>query len=422
MSEKRRDNKGRILHNGENQRPNGQYEFKYFDAKGIRRSVYSWRLVETDSLPRGKRKCDPLREIEKRVIGDAEAGIDAYTARKTTLNAFFDSYIEMKFELKQSTRTNYKYMYKRHIENGLGQKKLSDIKYKDIKKFYMYLINEKDFKPNSVEIMQTLLHPIFNMAIREGYIRINPTDGVIGEIKKSHDWEKPKRHPLTIDQQTRLVEFTSRHKVYNHWMTIITVLLGTGCRIGEILGLRWEDCDFDENIIYINHNLIYRQQDDGKCEKHITTPKTKTGIRIVPMFREVKDTLLEEYHRQEQDGFNTFIVDGYTNFIFRSRYHQPLTPAAVNRALHRITRDANAEEIINAKKEDREPVLLPNFSCHHLRHTFCTRMCENENNLKVIQEIMGHADITTTMDIYNEATKEKKISTFANLEGKMKIA
>lgn len=422
MSEKRRDNKGRVLHNGENQRPNGQYEFKYFDAKGIRRSVYSWRLVETDSLPKGKRKCDPLREIEKRVIGDTEAGIDAYTARKTTLNAFFDSYIEMKFELKQSTRTNYKYMYKRHIENGLGQKKLSDIKYKDIKKFYMYLINEKDFKPNSVEIMQTLLHPIFNMAIREGYIRINPTDGVIGEIKKSHDWEKPKRHPLTVDQQTRLVEFTSRHKVYNHWMTIITVLLGTGCRIGEILGLRWEDCDFDENIIHINHNLIYRQQDDGKCEKHITTPKTKTGIRIVPMFREVKDTLLEEYHRQERDGFNTFIVDGYTNFIFQSRYHQPLTPAAVNRALHRITRDANAEEIINAKKEDREPVLLPIFSCHHLRHTFCTRMCENENNLKVIQEIMGHADITTTMDIYNEATKEKKISTFANLEGKMKIA
>lgn len=65
---------------------------------------------------------------------------------------------------------------------------------------------------------------------------------------------------------------------------------------------------------------------------------------------------------------------------------------------------------------------LPHFSCHHLRHTFCTRFCENETNLKVIQEIMGHADITTTMDVYNEATKDKKIEVFTGLEGKIKIS
>ena len=59
---------------------------------------------------------------------------------------------------------------------------------------------------------------------------------------------------------------------------------------------------------------------------------------------------------------------------------------------------------------------------HNLRHTFCTRFCENETNLKVIQEIMGHADISTTMNIYNEATKEKKKESFANLEGKVKIS
>ena len=74
-----------------------------------------------------------------------------------------------------------------------------------------------------------------------------------------------------------------------------------------------------------------------------------------------------------------------------------------------------------AIKEGRAPELLPRFSCHHLRHTFCTRFCENETNLKIIQEIMGHADITTTMDIYNEATKDKKKESFAELEGKIKI-
>ena len=69
-------------------------------------------------------------------------------------------------------------------------------------------------------------------------------------------------------------------------------------RIGEIIGLTWEDCDFTENIISINHNLIYRQQDDGKCEMHITTPKTEAGKRIVPMFEAVRKVLLQERRQQ----------------------------------------------------------------------------------------------------------------------------
>lgn len=86
-----------------------------------------------------------------------------------------------------------------------------------------------------------------------------------------------------------------------------------------------------------------------------------------------------------------------------------------------LKKNCNAKEEEDAKAERREPELLPHFSCHHLRHTFCTRFCENETNLKIIQEIMGHADITTTMDIYNEATKDKKMESFAGLEGKIKI-
>ena len=75
-----------------------------------------------------------------------------------------------------------------------------------------------------------------------------------------------------------------------------------------------------------------------------------------------------------------------------------------------------------AEKEKREPQLLPHFSCHNLRHTFCTRLCENETNLKVIQDIMGHRNIKTTMEIYAEATKEAKISSFEKLNGKLGIS
>lgn len=82
----------------------------------------------------------------------------------------------------------------------------------------------------------------------------------------------------------------------------------------------------------------------------------------------------------------------------------------------------NEAELEKAEKEKREPQLLPPFSCHNLRHTFCTRLCENETNLKIIQDIMGHRDISTTMEIYAEATKEAKAHSFANLNGKLGIS
>lgn len=422
MSEKRKDSKGRILRNGEHQRSDGKYEYKYVDAKGVRRSVYSWKLVETDKAPEGKRSGPSLRELEKKARRDAEDGINAFTAYRTTLNSFFDDYIETKYELKQSTRTNYKYMYNKYVRDEIGLRNIAAIKYSDIKKFYIHLINDIGFKPNSMEIIHTILHPIFTTAVRDGLIRTNPTDGVMAEIKKGRDWEKPKRHALTESQQSAFISYIVESKVYRHWLPLFTVLLGTGCRVGEIIGLRWEDCDFSENIISINHNLIYRQQDSGKCEFHITTPKSKAGIRVVPMLSEVKKALLEERVQQMQTGFNQSVIDGYAGFIFKNRNGDCLSAHSINRAIERISRDYNEQETALAKKQRRTPELLPHFSVHNLRHTFCTRFCENETNLKIIQEIMGHADISTTMNIYNEATKEKKMESFASLEGKIKIS
>jgi len=133
MSEKRRDSKGWVLRNGEIQRPDGKYEFKYTDAEGGR-SVYSWRLVNTDSLPPGKYACEPPRDIEKRIRKDIEDGIDSNAARKTTLNSIFDAYIEMKFEIRLSTRTHYKYMYTKYVRDGIGAKNIASLKNSDIKR------------------------------------------------------------------------------------------------------------------------------------------------------------------------------------------------------------------------------------------------------------------------------------------------
>lgn len=421
--QKRTDNKGRILKDGETQRKDGSYRFTYTDADGNRHDVYSRRLVPTDRLPPGCKDDLSLREKERKIIRDLEDGIKATVENRATLNDLFSLYISNKPELKQSTRANYLYMYKKYVHDDIGKKKISSIKYSDIKAYYNRLIRERGFKPNSMEIIHTIIHPVFTMAVRDGYIRINPATGAMAEIKKSNNWEKPKRHALTKAEQAAFIDYIKSSKIYNHWLPLFTVLLGTGCRIGEVIGLRWEDCDFEDGIISINHNMVYRKYDgEPKARFHIETPKTEAGIRIVPMLAEVKEALRTEWEKQEIIGFNESIIDGYTGFIFQNRYGDPLSPHSVNRAIDRICAAYIEDETIHADRDSRDPVLIRHFSAHNLRHTFCTRYCEVEKNIKAIQEIMGHADIETTMNIYAEATKEVKKESFANLEGKIKIS
>ncbi len=421
MADRRKDSRGRNLKDGEDQLKNGRYRYRYLDIHGERKAVYSWRLVATDRLPTGKRDGLSLREKEAIIEKDTQDGIDNRAAEQITLNDMFALYMSDKRDLKQSTATNYRYMYSHYVSETLGTKPIAKIKYSTVKAFFNNLIDEKGFKPNSVEIINTILHPVFTLAIRDGYIRTNPTDGIIRELKKAHDWEKPKRHALTEEQQRLFVEFLVSSEVYNHWLPIFTVFLGTGCRVGELIGLRWKDCDFQNGIININHNLIYRMQDSGKCEFHITTPKTAAGCRNVPMLDEVREALSKERLRQLQEGHCIDEIDGYSGFCFCNGVRHLHSPQALNDALERIRLACNDQEAERAKQEGRDPIVIPHFSVHNLRHTFCTRFCENETNIKVIQEIMGHNDIETTMNIYAEATESKKKESFEHLQGKIKI-
>lgn len=219
------------------------------------------------------------------------------------------------------------------------------------------------------------------------------------------------------------MDYTSKSPIYGHWTPLFTVLLGTGCRIGEIIGLRWEDLDFEKRLIDINHSVTYYPRIKGayKCEFEVSLPKTKAGIRTIPMMDEVYEAFQQEYELQKELGFNSTVIDGMTGFIFCNRFGNIYNPQSINRAIRRILENYNAEEILNAKKERRQPIIIPHFSCHHLRHTFCTRFCENETNIKVIQAVMGHANIETTMDIYAEVTDMKKTEAIENLSKNLKV-
>ena len=403
----RKDKKGYMLRTGECQRKDGRYSYAYTDRWKKRHVVYATSLVE-------------LRELEKQIRMDLDSGIDPNAAKVMTVNDAFDRYISRKYDLKPTTKSNYQFNYDHFVREGFGQEKIGKIRYSDVKKFYYDLMKERGIKPRTLDGVNTVLHSTFKMAVRDEIIRSNPAEGVMAEIKKSDLWVKTRRRGLTVPEQRELVEFMKDSHQFKGWVPVITVLLGTGMRIGECLGLRWEDIDLDKRLISVNHNLVdYQDRDIKKQVRKIQTTKTRAGVRMIPMIDEVYEAFITEFELQSAIGFCEEEIDGYSGFIFTTTDQKLMSRSAVNNALHRIVRIHNEEEEKKAKAEGREPILIPQLSAHHLRHTFCTRFCENETNLKVIQSIMGHSDITTTMDIYADATPEKKQEIMANLNGKI---
>lgn len=408
MASARKDLRGRALKKGEFQRASdGRYVYTYTDPLGRRKYVYAQDLTT-------------LREKEQKLMRDQLDGLDLYAAGKATINDTFDRYMATKYDLRESTRSNYLYTYDHFIRDDFGRKKIVDIKFSDVLHYYYYLLNEKDIALGTLDSIHCLLHPTFQLAVRDDIIRKNPSDGVKREISKKTGKNRGIRHALTIDQQRAYMEYIAGHPIFYHWWPIFTVLLGTGCRIGECLGLRWEDLDFDNRMISVNHCIVYYQEEEsGKSVMKVSKPKTDAGIRTIPMLDVVKDAFEMEREEQEETGFNDQVIDGMTGFIFQNRYGDVPNPQAVNHTIKRIISSYNAEEVLNAKKEKREPLIIPDFSCHHLRHTFATRLCEAETNLKVVQSVMGHRNIETTMDIYAEATDKKKRESFQDLADKL---
>jgi integrase len=412
MAKARKDNKGRALRKGESQRKSDlSYVYTYTDPFGKRRYISSKDLAK-------------LRQKEDKLKKDQLDGLDVYAAGNATLNFVFDRYMSTKYDLRKTTRSNYNYMYDHFVRDGFGTKKIGEIKYSDVRYFYYYLLNECNLQANTVDTIHTILHPTFQLAVRDDIIRSNPSDGVMAEIKKKAGKNKGIRHALTLEQQRAFMNYTANNPIYCHWLPLFTVLLGTGCRIGEIVGLRWEDLDFENRVIHINHSVTYYSREGSKTRKSefaVSLPKTEAGIRTVPMMDAVYDAFKEEYEVQKENGFNSTVIDGMTGFVFCNRFGNIHNPQTVNRTIKRILENYNAEEVVNAKKERRQPVIIPHFSCHHLRHTFCTRFCENETNIKVIQAVMGHANIETTMDIYAEVTDLKKKEAIENLSQKLDV-
>ena len=397
--DRRKDPLGRVLREGESWK---EKEKRY---------IYRWRPYKG-----APQKCiqakdlNTLREKEKEIKRNILNGIQPNTI---TLNDMIKKLMELKTGkadntgLRVTTKTNYTYMWEKYVKDSFGRRQISGIKYSDVKEFYLSLL-DSGLKIATIDNIHTVIRPALQLAVKDRLIPSNPADGLIGEIKKERRLSIPKREALTAEEQESFLNYVNHTALYHHWYPLFITFFWTGMRESELFGLTWDDVDFKNKTISINHQIVYHLLPDGTCGYVAHTPKTDAGIRVIPMFPLVEEALL--YIKESQMITHPIqpTIAGYTNFIFLNREGMLHKGPTVNKAIQRIVRDFNKAEETNAIKEKREARLIRSFSCHIMRHSCATRFFEAGANQVFVKEFFGHKEISTTIDIYTDLMPSKK--------------
>ena len=379
MSEKRKDNKGRILRTGESQRSDGRYCFKYVDNFGKSQFVYSWKLVPTDCVPKGKRDDLCLREKEKEIQRDLDDGIDT-SGKKMTVCELYEKYTRTHANIKDSSVEGRERLIKRLKSDKLGNAQIGTVKPSDAKEWAIRQ-RDKGLAFISINNDKRSLSAAFFMAVQDDLIRKNPfnfqLDSVIEDTTES-------KVPLTPEQERNLLEFMRSDKIYKRHYDVFIILLGTGLRISELCGLTVKDINLEERNIIVDHQLLKRA---GRGF-YIETPKTSSGVREIPMNKAVYEAFQRVLEKHKDTDVE---IDGYSNFLFSTWTGYPKTALSFEDTFRRLA------DKYNTYHEEQLPKI---FTPHVLRHTFCTNMANAGMNPKALQYIMGHKNIKMTLNYY----------------------
>lgn len=378
MISKRRDDKGRVLQQGEWQEPSGRYRYKYTDSLGKRKILYSWRLTEADKMPEGKRADLSLREKERKVQSLQMQGI---TGSNITVIELVERYLSLKTGVKHNTLANYKFVVNVLKKEEFAYKKVDDVKLSDAKIFLIKL--QRDGRGySSIHSIRGVLRPAFQMAVDDDLILKNPFGFELGTVLVN---DSQKRQAVSLEDEAKFLEFVKNDPHYNQYYDAFYILFKTGLRISEFCGFTVKDLDFKEDIINVNHQL----QRTREMKYIIVSTKTTSGTRLLPMEADVKEAFLQILKNRRKPKREP-MVDGYGGFLFLDKNGRPMV------ALHWEKYMQHARE-----KYNREHLLqLPPITPHVCRHTYCTNMANSGMNPKTLQYLMGHSDISVTLNIY----------------------
>lgn len=380
MSEIRKDSKGRRLATGESQDKDGRYRYKYNDVFGKRKSVYSWRLTESDPYPKGKRKDISLREKEK-VIEKALCDAVSTNGGDMTVLELVQRYISQKRGVKHNTQANYNFVINVIKKEEFGAKRIDTIKLSDAKAWLIKL-QDDGRGYSSIHSIRGVVRPAFQMAVDDDLIRKNPFEFQLATVVVN---DSVTREAITRKQQREFLRFIKEDKHFSKCYDGIYILFYTGLRVSEFVGLTINDIEFDKERIKVDHQL----QRTRNMEYEILTPKTEKGERYVPMQKDVADCFRRIIQNRKRPKIEP-MIDGYSGFLFLDKNDMPMV------ALHWEKYFQHIREKYNSIYKVQMPCITP----HVCRHTFCSNMAKSGMNPKTLQYIMGHSDIGVTLNTY----------------------
>lgn len=383
---RRKDNKGRVLNDGETQGKDGRYRYQYTNMLGERKAIYSWKLLPSDKTPSGKRKDLSLREKEKQIAEDLSSGIVPCGGNMTVLE-LVEKYISQKTGVRHNTRENYNFVINIIKKEEFGAKRIDKVKLSDAKAWLIKL--QADGRGySSIHSIRGVVRPAFQMAVDDDLLLKNPFEFQLATVVVN---DSVTREAITRKQERQFLEFVKNDKHFCKYYEGIFILFNTGMRISEFVGLTVSDIDFDSRKITIDHQL----QRTRDMQYVIEDTKTLCGTREIPMADEVYECFKKIIKNRKKPKIEP-MVGGRSGFLYLDKNNMPMV------ALHWEKYFQHIREKYNSIYKVQMPKVTP----HVCRHTFCSNMAKSGMNPKTLQYIMGHSDIGVTLNTYTHVQYE----------------
>lgn len=384
MSEKRRDKRNRLLRNGESQRKDGRYVYKYVDLDGKNRYVYSWKLEKNDRVPAGKTKGLSLREKEKQIQQDMFDQIVPQGGNLTVLE-LVEKYMSLKVALRPTTLAHHRYLYRVLQKQEFGKQRIDKVKLSDAKA-WLIKMQKSGIGFSTIRSLRGVVKPAFEMAVKDDLLRKNPFDFELASVVVN---TSVTREAITRSQERTFLKFIQNDEHFCKYYDAIYILFNTGMRISEFCGLTLSDLDFKNKQIRVERQL---RKDTG-VGFYISTTKTKKGQRYIPMSPQVEECFKRIISERPQLK-SEMMIDGKTGFLFYDKNGKPLYSLHWEKYFQHIVQKHNSIYKLQ----------LPKITPHVCRHTFCSKMAKSGMNPKTLQYIMGHSDISVTLNTYTHFT------------------
>lgn len=374
-----KDLKGKELGLGLCQRKDGRYSAKFTKKNGNRSEKTFSKVTEAREWLSEQKYLDST-------IGTGDMLVDDWY--KFWIANYKEGIVA------DNTTKNYKNRYNANIKKEIGNMKLCDVKQLHCQRIINDMFENGRYSYGTMELTQITLHAIFKGAIENGYLYKNPAEG----LKLKRRDEEEERRVLTRDEQRIFKEY-AKNSLYSNAYCLV---LETGLRAGEVGGLKWEDIDFENKVLYVKRTIL---QDAKKGGFYYGTPKTKQSKRKIPLTNEaisiLKDQkVLQNKLKLKSKEWNT----EWNGLVFTTVNGNPVGSSTFRMMMIRIVNNINLDRKCNS--EDGMYEEFAHAYMHALRHTFATRCIENGIQPKTLQKILGHSSLSVTMDLYVHVTDD----------------